>query len=140
MGKKSRKSGNQRYAQFTSRQKLMDVLLFPDKDYISIPNLKRAEELAALFIQNGRPLSAVSASNRTYLQQSGWIRNAIAHESDFAMQTFQNKVPGVAALPLSKRSPGAFLRHEFRVSPTQRRYEIYFASFQSAAREVAAAW
>ena len=140
MGKKSRKSGNQRYAHFTSRQKLMDILLFPDKDYISIPNLKRAEELARLFIQDGRPISAVSATNRTFLQQATWIRNAIAHESDFAMQKFQAKVPGVAALPRSKRSPGAFLRHEFRVSPAQRRYEIYFAAFQAAAIEISAAW
>jgi len=140
VGKKSRKAGNQRYARFSSRQRLLSVLLFPDKDYISLPSLKRAEDLAALFVQEGRPISAVTEPNRTFLGQAVWIRNAIAHESEYAVEKFQRKVPGVIALPKSKRLPGAFLRHEFRLSPSQRRYEIYFAAFQSAASEIAAAW
>ena len=140
IGKKSSKAGNRRWATFYSRQKLQDILLFPDKDYVSIPSLKRAEELAALFVRQGRPISAVSAQNRTFLQQAVWIRNVIAHESSYAIKTFQTKVPGVMALPRAKRLPGPFLRHEFRVSPIQRRYEIYFAAYQSAAREIAGAW
>jgi hypothetical protein len=140
LGAKSNKPGNQRFAQFQNRQRLLDVLLFPNKDYVSIPNLRQAETLAALFVQGGRPISVVSEPNRTFIQQAVFIRNAIAHESDFAMDKFQTKVPGVTSLPGSKRSPGAFLRHEFRVSPSQRRYEIYFAAFQSAAAEIAAAW
>lgn len=140
IGSKSRKPGNQRFAQFNSRQKLLDVLLYPNKDYVSIPNLKQAESLAALFVQDGRPISVVSEPSRTFIQQAAFIRNAIAHESDFAMERFQTKVPGVAALPKSRRAPGAFLRHQFRVSPSQRRYEIYFAAYQTAAAEIAAAW
>lgn len=139
-GRSSRKAGNRRFVTFHSRQKLLDVLLFPDKDYISLPTLKRAEEVTALFIEGGRPISTITDRNRTFLQQAVWIRNAIAHESDFAMKQFQNKVPGVSALSKSKRSPGAFLRHEFRQSPSQRRYELYFAAYHSAALEIASAW
>ena len=100
----------------------------------------RAEELAALFIKRGLPFSAVSEPNCTLLQQAVRIRNAIAHESSFATEKFRASVPGVSALPRSKRSPGAFLRHEFRQAPSQRRYELYFAAYQTAAQEIAGAW
>ena len=139
-GEASRRRDNRRYVSFQRRKYLEDVLLFPSKDYLSIPNLKRAEELAALFISRGRPMSAVSESNRTYLEQAVRIRNAIAHESTFALEKFRSRVPGVSALPPSKRSPGAFLRHEFRKAPSQRRYELYYAAYRSAAKEIARAW
>jgi hypothetical protein len=139
-GRKSAKPGNERFATFRSRRRLEALLLFPDKEFISLSNLKRASSLAALFIRDGRPVSAVSEPNRTFLQQAVLIRNAIAHQSTFALEQFRTKVPGITALPQSKRHPGAFLRHEFRVSPSQRRYELYFAAFQSAAREISAAW
>ena len=139
-GEESPRPGNRRYATFKKRKHFEDVLLFPGKDYLSIQNLKHAEELAALFINQGRPISAVSEHNRTLLQQAVQIRNAIAHESSFAMKNFRANVPGVSALPRSKRSPGAFLRHEFRQEPSQRRYELYYVAYQSAAREIAGAW
>ncbi len=139
-GDESRRRCNRRLASFEKRQHLEELLLFPGKDYVSIPTLKHAEALAGLFISQGRPISEVSEQNRTLLQQAVWVRNAIAHESPFALKTFSTKVPGVSALPRSKRSPGAFLRHEFRQAPSQRRYELYFAAFQSAAAEIVRAW
>jgi hypothetical protein len=139
-GEESQRHGNRRFASFEKRRHLEDLLLFPGKDYVSIPTLKRAEELAGLFINQGRPISAVSERNRTLLQQAVLVRNAIAHESSFAVKAFCAKVPGVSALPRAKRSPGAFLRHEFRQSPSQRRYEVYFAAYKSAATEIACAW
>lgn len=139
-GEKSSRQENRRFATFQKRKNLREVLLFPHKGFLSIPNLKDAEALAALFINQGRPISAVSEQNRTFLQQAVWIRNAIAHESSFAIEQFRAKVPGVTTLPRSKRSPGAFLRHEFRVAPSQRRVELYFAAYQSAAKEIAYAW
>ena len=139
-GEKSRKKGNTKLATFKHRNHFRNLLLFPGKSYISIESLKRAEELAALFVVGGRPFSAVAEANRTHIQQAIWIRNAIAHQSAFAIGIFRERVPGVASLPTSKRVPGAFLRHEFRISPGQRRYELYFAAFQSAAREIARAW
>lgn len=139
-GEESSKSGNHRYATFQKRKHLEDVLLFPGKDYLAIPTLKRAEQLASLFIRDGRPISAVSEPNSTFLQQAVQIRNAIAHQSEYAIKKFRHSVPGVSALPHSKRSPGAFLRHEFRLIPSQRRYELYYTAYQSAAVEIANSW
>lgn len=139
-GEESHRRGNTRLATFRRRKYLQNVLLFQGKEYISIPSLKRAEDLASLFVTQGRPFSAVEATNRTFIQQATWIRNAIAHQSAFALRVFREKVPGVASLPSSKRHPGAFLRHEFRVSPDQRRYELYFGALQSAANQIAKSW
>ena len=134
------KRGNTRVATFKNRSHFRKLLLFPDRNYIGIQGLSRAQGLASLFVAKGRPFSVVAEPNRTHIQQAVLVRNAIAHQSSFAVKIFREKVPGVASLPTSKRMPGAFLRHEFRVSPTQRRFELYLAAFQSAANEIARAW
>ena len=139
-GKASKISRNRRHATFRNRRDLENVLLFPEKAYLSIPNLKRAEALAALFVNGGRPISAVTERNRTLLEQAARIRNAIAHDSSFAKRKFREGVPGVSALPPGKRTPGAFLRHEFRQQPSRRRCEVYFTAFRDAANEIARAW
>lgn len=139
-GEESSKRGNTRVATFKNRSYFRKLLLFPDKDYIALQDLGRVEKIASLFVSKGRPFSAVSEENKTHIQQAIWVRNAIAHQSSFAVKLFREKVPGVVSLPTSKRIPGAFLRHEFREAPRQRRFELYYAAFQSAANEIAGAW
>jgi len=139
-GRTSRFRANYRLAEFRSRSALRRLLLFPDKDYISLPSLKHATALAALLVNEGRPFSQISEANQTHIQQAGWIRNAIAHQSDYSLRLFRDKVPGASSLPHNRQRPGAFLRAIFRVSPTQRRYEIYFTAFKSAASEVLNGW
>jgi hypothetical protein len=139
-GQASSLKGNYRHAEFRSRSVLRNLLLFPDKDYISLPSVKHATAMASLLINEGRPFSQISEPNRTYIQQAGWIRNAIAHQSDFSLRIFRDKVPGVSSLPRNRRLPGTFLRREFRTSPSQRRFEIYFTAFKSAAAEILDSW
>lgn len=139
-GPPSKKRGFIRYIDVRDRPRLRNLLLFPEKKYLSLTNLNSARSLASLFIRDGRPLSAVSEPNQTFLQQAIWIRNAIAHKSKHAREEFRDKVPGVKSLPPTQRLPGAFLRHEFRQQPTQRRYELYFAAFKLAATEIANSW
>ena len=136
----SRKRTNYRHAEFRSRPTLRRLLLYPDKKYVSLPSLKAAIEVASMLVNEGRPLSQISEANQTYIQQAAWIRNAIAHQSDHSLRVFREKVPGVSSLPHAHRRPGRFLRTVFRSSPAQRRYEIYFAAFKSAAKEVFEAW
>lgn len=129
-----------RLVELSSRDALKKILLYPNKRYVGIDSLEDAEAIASLFIRDGKPFAAVSSPYRTLLQQAAWIRNAIAHQSDFAVKIFRDKVPGVSSLPIGRRTPGAFLRHEFRTSPTQRRYEIYSSAIKAAATEVQGAW
>jgi hypothetical protein len=123
-----------------SRAKLSEVLLFPDKEYITLTTVKQAENLYGLFLENSGPFGSVGESNRSYIQQAIWIRNAIAHSSESALGKFKSKVPGVDALPRNRRAPGAFLRHEFRTSPTQRRLDLYCGAILSAASEMSEGW
>lgn len=139
-GRESRSRTNYRHVEFQSRAALRRLLLYPDKDYISLPSLKQGIAMASLLVNQGRPLSQISEPNQTHIQQAVWIRNAIAHQSDHSLRVFREKVPGVSTLPHPRRRPGPFLRTVFRSSPTQRRYEIYFTAFKSAAKEVMKAW
>ncbi len=131
---------NLRHIDVTSRGHLQRILLHPDKDYVSFTTVRQARELYDLFLKNAGPFGAITESNQTYIQQAIWIRNAIAHSSDAAARAFRMKVPGVSSLPPSRRAPGAFLRHEFRVSPSQRRLDLYCGAFLSAAAEMGSAW
>lgn len=129
-----------KHVQVNAKSHVERILLHPSKDYLSLPTIKHAEEMAKLFIVNGLPISAIQESSRTYLQQATWIRNAVAHRSTHAVKMFRSKVPGVDQLQPIKRNPGSFLRHKFRVSPDQRRYELYFAAFRQAAKDIENAW
>ena len=139
-GLPSRKKGNFRLAEFRSRGHFREVLHHPRKEYISMASVASVVQTASLFINEGRPFTSISEPNQTLLKQAFWIRNAIAHQSDFALRVFREKVPGVGSLPANKRVPGTFLRVVFRVSPTQRRYEPYFAAMQSASSELRQSW
>ncbi|MCY4555643.1 MAG: hypothetical protein OXF79_04545 [Chloroflexi bacterium] len=119
---------------------MRDILTYRGPPYLAFGTIENALRLSKLLVNDGRPISAVSAPNRTLIGQAYQIRNAIAHDSDNVRKSFRIKVPGVQSLPNSKRTPGAFLRHEFRVQPVQRRYQLYFAAYQSAAKEIGSAW
>jgi hypothetical protein len=129
-----------RHIECSSRAQFRRILLHPNQDYVSLSPPKKAKELYGLYLRESGPLSAISESNQTYIQQAMWIRNAIAHSSDFAVTTFRSRVPGVSSLPPIKRHPGPFLRHEFRASPSQRRLDLYLTAFRSAAAEFALDW
>jgi hypothetical protein len=136
-------SGNlsrQRLGTFRSKKHFRRALLHPNKDYIGLESLSKAIGLAKLYLPDGRPFSSVSASNQTYLGHCVLIRNAIAHQSDHAVIKFRSKVPGIATLPVRRRTPSAFLRHVFRQNPSQTRMDLYAAAFKSAATEIGAAW
>ncbi len=139
-GEGSRKRGNARAVTFKKRSHLEQLLLFPSKDYLGISTVKQAESLTRILVPSGMPVATIDEPSRTLLQQAGWIRNAIAHESDHALQLFRKKVPGVEQLHSNKRYPAPFLRHEFRQSPIQRRLDVYFAAFQKSAEDMGRAW
>ena len=141
-GADSLKHPGVRLVEFKNRGCFRKVLFYPNKDYLSVSTIKKAQDLVALYVQGGLPFSEVCETSRQHVQQTVWIRNAIAHQNadSDAMRIFKEKIPGVDALPPAKRKPGAFLRHRFRTSPDQRRFELYFAGLQRAAQQIGDAW
>jgi hypothetical protein len=124
---------SRRLVRVEDKDRLRDVLLFPDRDYVSLTSVTAGKKMYGLFLRDSRPFSAISEQNLTYIQQAIFIRNAIAHESAHALGQFKKKVPGVEALASNRRNPGNFLRHEFRQAPSQRRLDLYCGAFLSAA-------
>jgi hypothetical protein len=139
-GRVPAKLSRRRHVDVNSRGHLQRILLHPNKDYVSFTTVKQARGLYGLFLKNDGPFGAVSEANQSYIQQAIWIRNAIAHSSDVAGRAFRERVPGVSALPSNRRHPGAFLRHQFRQSPSQRRLDLYCLAFLTAAAEMGDSW
>lgn len=129
-----------RHLAIASRSHLQRILLHPDKEYVSLTTVRQARDVYELFLKGAGPFGGISDTNQTYIQQAIWIRNAIAHASAASDRAFKKKVPGVASLPRNRRQPSAFLRHEFRVAPSQRRFDLYCSAFLSAATEMGDDW
>jgi hypothetical protein len=87
----------------------------------------RTEQRAQLYLARGLPFSRLDDGNKSLLQQCLFVRNAIAHKSRHAIETYQEKVIGTMVLPPRERSPASFLRSQFRSAPNQCRYENYIA-------------
>jgi hypothetical protein len=102
--------------------------------------IKRAIEVAELYLNGGVPFTLVSGVDRQTVAEAILIRNAIAHRSGSALQRFRKDVPWVDRLPTNQRRPGPYLRQVFRSSPAQTRHQAYFAGLGSVAGTIAANW
>ncbi len=87
----------------------------------------RTEDRAKLYFASGLPFTILNDGEKSFLKQSLFIRNAVAHKSRFAMEQFREKVNGVSGLPPRQRTPAGFLRSVFRAAPIQCRYENFAA-------------
>ena len=139
-GAPSHKPRRKRLATFKGKKHFREVLLYPGKEYIGLESLRKTIALTELYVPDGMPFSEVSEVNQTYLQQAVLVRNAIAHQTDVAIRKFRANVPGVSSLSKQKRTPGAFLRHQFRHGPNQTRFDLYAIAFKSAASDIKGAW
>lgn len=94
-------------------------------------------KLAKAFFRGGRPFSSVSDGDRAFLNQTVWIRNAIAHRSRHALSVFDKQVVADLSLAPRDRKVAAFLRTTFTISPPpQTRYEYYATELARIATEL----
>jgi hypothetical protein len=123
----------------TSRD-VVRMLILQGEEYPQLLPLERTIKLAKTFLTAPVPFDIQDQGARSLLAQSVKIRNAIAHQSPFALKTFRTKVSGVEDLPPNRRYPGPFLRQVFRASPAQTRHELYTSALKNVAEAVASAW
>ena len=76
-----------------------------------------------IFFRNGMPFTILNSREKDNLRKIQCIRNALAHKSRYSRQQFEKHVIGSTPLTKRERSPGGFLKSQFRVSPMQTRYE-----------------
>jgi len=107
-GSASRKSGHFPLLSPRSRETFREILT-GGRPYIELMPYGRCVEVSQRFLNNGAPFVSVSTTDQALLESIGFIRNAIAHRSDTAMQRFRTRVSGVSSLSPPRRFPGPYL-------------------------------
>jgi hypothetical protein len=97
---------------FKSQVVARDVILGGNK-YVDWLPYQHTIQRAKAFFRNGLPFTSLNSSEKQVIEQIGYVRNAIAHKSTYAMKIFEEKVIGTIPLPPRDRSPAAFLRSKF---------------------------
>lgn len=105
-------------------------------DYVAWLPMDRTIKVAALYLENGVPFSAVDSTGRSRIKQMLYIRNAIAHSSAHALSQFVDKVIGNAKLPISEQSPAGYLRGAVSSSPRTTRLNIFFQQLLIVAQSI----
>ncbi len=107
--------------EFASRTTAMPIV-FAGKFYDWLP-YTRTIERSEHFFKNGYPFSILNSDDKDKTEKFRFIRNAIAHKSDYAKKLFERQVIGSTALTPRERKIGGYLVGNFRSSPRQTRYE-----------------
>jgi len=106
-------------------------ILLIGKNYLDWLPYENTLERAKVFFQDGMPFTLLNDQNRSNLSRYVYIRNAIAHRSDYAVSQFIKHIIGDSKLPPRERTPVGFLRGNFRSAPSQTRYELVVQELKS---------
>jgi hypothetical protein len=109
-----------------------DVLLI-GKNYLDWMPYERTLEKAETLFDNGEPFTLLADREKGHLRRFLSIRNAIAHQSDYAQQRFEKQVLPHGTLSPRERTPAGFLRSIFR-RPSQIQYELVIQELQGISR------
>lgn len=120
---------------FKSNIIVRDVVL-SGKRYINWLPYEETEKRAKIFFRNGIPFTILKAAEKEILKKVHCMRNSLAHKSRYSLLQFERQV--ISSLPLIKRekTPLGFLRSQFRISPSQTRYENLINEIDSIARKL----
>ena len=117
---------------FRSDRVARDVV-FGGRNYVDWFPYRYTEQRAMAFFRSGTPFTTLDKAHKTQLENLLYIRNAIAHRSNYAKRKFEQEVIGSLPLTPRERTPAGFLRSRFRITPVQTRYENLVADIVSIA-------
>jgi len=115
---------------------VMRKILLSGNHYLTWFPYQQTVERAGYYLSSGVPFSSLDDGERSFLRESLFIRNAVAHKSKHALNQFHKKVGGVSRLPPRERTPAGFLRSQFRAAPVQSRYENVAAKLGAIATKL----
>jgi hypothetical protein len=98
-------------------------VVYGGRPYFDWLPYRNTTDRADIFFVGGRPFSILDDGDRSTIARMLCIRNALAHQSEFARRKFREEVIGSTPLLPPEKTPTGFLRSAFRVSPVQTRYE-----------------
>ena len=107
---------------FKSDMVARDVVVGGNR-YVDWLPYDRTEQRAKAFFRNGLPFTSFQSQDKQLIEQIFYIRNAIAHKSNYSKKIFEIHVIGSISIVPRDRNPAGFLRTKFRISPVQTHYE-----------------
>jgi hypothetical protein len=112
---------------------IRDFVYQGDKYLEWIPH-DRTKLRANLYLKGGRPFSSLDQPEKDKISRITKIRNAIAHKSKSAMETFRKDVICGTPLLTHEKSPAGFLRSE--LSPGRKRFQAYMEDLVALAEKL----
>jgi hypothetical protein len=101
-----------------------------------LPYESQTAARAPAFLASGRPFVSLAAGRKEAFLRQGWIRNAIAHESSYAIRQFRRHFVDGKALPPEQKSPQGYLRGQH--SPGKTRFEFLVSDVVQSFTELCA--
>lgn len=100
-------------------------VIFRDKRYFNWLPYSNTKEAAGIFFTGGRPFTLLTQDEEDHLKKCSYIRNAIAHQSRYAIDLFNKKILEGLTLGPRDRRPKSLLRCQFSLSPPTNYYQQY---------------
>lgn len=104
----------------------LDLASKPGREYADWIGKDQLLSKAKIFLGEGKPFSSLADGDWIYVIKSKYIRNAIAHPSKAALESFSRRVIGSTPLPARERSVHGYLRG-VAVTGGQTRWELHVA-------------
>ena len=139
-GRKRARTGNGALIRPTSRDAFEEILFDGRRYRDFLPYKDYAMTIAARHLKGGRPFTQVSDVDKDLLAAAHRIRNAIAHQSGYAIEKFRKSVPGVSGLPANRRVPGALLRYVYKANPSETYQALYLNTFRKVCKIIVTQW
>ena len=95
------------------------VVIGEARNYLDWLPASRSVDRAKLYLSQGRPFSDMSNGDKATVKRYMTIRNALAHDSKFAIERFKKEVIQQRALPPAERRPAGYLRGVHAVGQTR---------------------
>jgi len=99
------------------------LLLLGDRRFFDWLPYSYTETRANRYFAGKTPFAAIDSTDKKALDEILYIRNALAHASPHARDTFATKVIRDLPLPPRERTPVGYLRSSYRSVPSQTRFE-----------------
>ncbi|HET8891285.1 MAG TPA: hypothetical protein VFQ41_20445 [Candidatus Angelobacter sp.] len=115
-------------------EKVARQVILRERRYLDWLPYGKTEELAKSFFRGGRPFTRLDDGEKSKLQTSLFIRNAIAHKSTYSSKIFTEKVLGSTPLAPRERTPAGFLRSQYRINQT--RFQLYMNDVLAVSKKV----
>ncbi|MHA1268054.1 MAG: hypothetical protein ACTSRS_22740 [Candidatus Helarchaeota archaeon] len=98
-------------------------LILQGRNYFDWFPYENTERIAKVFFTGGRPFTDLTPDEKRHINKCQTIRNAIAHQSQYAIKKFKDEVLANISLTPRERTPKRFLRAQFSANPPIIYYE-----------------